>query len=146
MAVLVKYFNHSNVFLAKNVMEVLEHIKINDHAIALKKDQQLPFGPIYNLPSVKLKTLKTYIETNLTNNFIWPSKSSANVLIFFDLKVDTSLRCCVDYWGHNNFTIKDQYLLPLIDESLYWFGRTKRFIKIDLINAYHQIKICENDK
>lgn len=39
---------------------------------------------------MKLKTLKTYIETNLANDFIYSSKYSADVLILFDQKLDKS--------------------------------------------------------
>ena len=68
--VLVEYSDYSNVFLAKNAVELPENIRINEHAIKLKKDKQPSFGLIYNLELVELEILKTYIETNLANNFI----------------------------------------------------------------------------
>ena len=80
---------------------------MNEHAIELEEDKQLPFGPIYSLGPVELETLKTYIETNLANGFIRPSKSPAGALILFNQKPDGSFRLCVDYWGLNNITIKN---------------------------------------
>ncbi len=46
---------------------------------------------------MKLKTLKVYIENNLANGFIRPSKSPAEVPIFFDKKLAKSLRLYVNY-------------------------------------------------
>ena len=93
-----------------------------------------------------MEILKTYIETNLANGFIRPSKSSAGASILFDRMPDGSLRLCVDYRGLDNITIKNRYLLPLIGESLNWLGRAKRFTQLDLTNAYHRMKIREGDK
>ena len=47
--------------------------------------------------------------------------------MLFDKKPDGSLRLCVNYQGLNNLTIKNQYLLPLINKSLDQLGRAKRF-------------------
>ena len=91
---------------------------MNKYAIKLEKDKQPPFRPIYSLELVELEALKTYIKTNLANNFIRPSKSPIRAPILFNKKLNRSLRLCVNYRGFNNLIIKNQYLLPLIDESL----------------------------
>ena len=52
----------------------------------------------------------------------------------------------MDYWGLNNITIKNQYPLPLIGESLDRLGQARRFTQLDLTNAYHRMRICEGDK
>jgi hypothetical protein len=49
---------------------------------------------------------------------IWPSKSPAGVLILFVLKLDGTIRLCVDYRGLNKVTIKNRYLLLLVSEML----------------------------
>ena len=67
---------------------------------------------------VELETLKAYIEINLANGFIRPSKSLANTLILFDWKSNNSHWLCVNYQGLNNFMIKNWYPLSLIGESL----------------------------
>ena len=100
---------------------------MNKHTIKLKESKQLPFGPIYSLRSVELETLKTYIQTNLANGFIQPSKSPAKTFILFNKKPDKSLRFCINYWGLNNLIIKNRYLLPLIGKSLDQLGRAKQF-------------------
>ncbi len=95
---------------------------INNHTIKLIDDWQPLYNPIYSLGLVELEILKIYIKTNLANGFIRPSKSPVGVLIFLDKKPDGSLRLCVNYWDLNNLTIKNQYLLPLVEESLNWLG------------------------
>ena len=122
-----KYSDFADVFSPDLASELPEHTGINDHAIKLVKGQQLPYGPIYSLGPVELKTLKAYIETNSANGFIRPSKSPAGAPILFDRKSDGSLRLCVNYQGLNNLTIKNRYVLPLIEESLDRLGRAKRF-------------------
>lgn len=67
---------------------------------------------------VDLKTLKTYIETNLTNGFICLFKFPAGIPILFVSKLDNSLRLYINNYYFNNFTIKNQYLLPLIRKLL----------------------------
>ena len=118
---------------------------MNEHAIKLEEGKQLSFRPIYSLGPVELKTLKTYIKTNLANGFIRPSKSLARAPILFNRKPDASFRLCVDYWGLNNIPIKNRYLLSLIGESLNWLGRAKRLTQLNLTNAYHWMRICKGD-
>ena len=142
-----KYLDFADVFFLDLASELFKHSKINDHAIELVGGcQQPPYGPIYSLRPVELETLKAYIETNLVNGFIRPSKSPAGVLILFDRKLDRSLRLCINYWGSNNLTIKIRYLLPLIGESLDRLKKARWFTQLNLTSIYHRIRICKGDK
>ena len=141
-----EYFDNNNVFLAENAAELPENTGMNEHTIELEKGKQPLFGPIYSLGPVELETLKTYIETNLANGFIGPSKFPAGAPILFNKKPDGSLHLCVDYRDFNNITIKNRYPLPLIGESLDRLGRVKQFTQLDLTNAYHRMRIREGDK
>ena len=135
--VLAEYSDYNNIFSAENALKLSENIGMNEHVIKLEESKQPPFGPIYSLGSIELETLKTYIKTNLANNFIWLSKSPVKALIFFDKKPDRSLCLCMDDWGLNNITIKNRYLLPLISKSIDWLGWAKKITQFDLINAYY---------
>ena len=123
----VEYSDYNNIFSAENAAELLENNGINEHTIKLEEGKQPSFGLIYSLGLLELGILKTYIETNLANGFIHPSKSPTKISIFFDWKPNGSLRLCIDYRGLNNITIKNQYLLPLIDESLNCYGQARQF-------------------
>ena len=121
-------------------------MEINTNAIDLEKGKQSPYGPIYSLRPVELEIFKTYIKTNLANDFICPSKSSAGAPILFDKKPNRSFCLCVDYQGLNNITIKNRYLLPSVSDSFDCLGRAKQFTQLDLTSAYYQMKIKEGDK
>ena len=95
---------------------------------------------------MELETLKAYIETNLANGFIRPSKSPTGAPILFDQKSDGSLRLCVNYRSFNILTIKNRYPLPLIRELLDRLGKARRFTQLDLINEYHRMRIRKGDK
>ena len=132
-----KYSDFSNVISEEKTLILPEVIELNQHAIELQEGQQLFYRPIYNLGPIELKTLKTYIKTNLANSFIQPLKSPASALILFVRKLDGSFHLCVDYRGFNNRIIKNRYLLLLIGELLDRLGQTKRFTQLDLTNAYY---------
>ena len=132
-----KYSDFTDVFSKEKALVLPERTELNEHAIDLEDGKQPPYGPIYSLVLVELKTLKTYIETHLKTGIIRPSKSPAGAPILFNKKPDGSLRLCVDYQGLNNLTIKNRYPLPLIGESLDRLDQAKRFTQLDLTSAYH---------
>ena len=86
-----EYSDFADVFSPDLASKLSKHTGINDHAIELVESQQPPYGLIYNLGPVKLKTLKAYIETNLANGFIKSLKSPAGAPILFNRKSDGSL-------------------------------------------------------
>ena len=113
-----EYSNYSNVFSVQYAVELLENTEMNKHTIKLEEGKLPLFGPIYSLGPVELEILKTYIEIYPANGFIWPFKSPVRAPILFNKKPDRSLRFYIDYQDFNNLTIKNQYLLSLIDKSL----------------------------
>ena len=141
-----KYLDFVDVFSPDLAIELSEHTEINTYTIDLEESKQLLYRPIYSLGPLELETLKTYIETNLANSFICPSKSPASTPILFDKKPNGSLCLCVDYWGLNNIIIKNRYLLPLIGEFLDCLGRAKQFMQLDLTSAYHRMRIKKGGK
>ena len=118
-------------------MELPENISMNEHAIELIDRKQPPYGPIHAPSLVELETLKTYIETSLKTGFIRPFKSPAGTPIFFNKKPNGSFCFCVNYQGQNNLTIKNQYPIPLIGESLDCLGLARKFTQLDLTSTYH---------
>ena len=102
-----EYSNYSNIFSAKNAVELQENTGMNEHAIKLKEGKQPSFEPIYSLGPVELETLKTYIKTNLANGFIRSFKSPAGIFILFDRKLNRSLCLCINYQGLKNIIIKN---------------------------------------
>ena len=59
----------------------------------------------------------------------------------FVKRPDGKLRLVVDYRGLNAVTVKNRFPLPLIPEMLDRVHHAKVFTKIDLRNAYHQVRV-----
>ena len=74
------------------------------------------------------------------------SISPAGASVLFVPKKNGGLHLCVDYWGLNQVTIKNQYSLSLIEEIMNQLSGAKLFTKLDLNNAYHRICIKEGDE
>ena len=92
-----EYSDFVNVFLEKSANVLSEQTGVNEQSIKLEKSKQPPYRLIYNLKPVELGILKTYIKTNLANNFIRASKLPVNPLILFVYKPNSSLYLCINY-------------------------------------------------
>jgi hypothetical protein len=139
------YQGYLHLFDQKDPTELPPH-RNHDHHIPLIEDKTPPFEAIRALDEKKLRALKEYIETNLKIGRIRPSKSPAGAPIHFALKKDGSLRLCVDYRGLNAITVKDRMPLPLISEALDRLVHAKIFTKLDIKDAYHNLRIAKGDE
>ena len=127
-----------NVFTSENTEKLAFHQNI-DYIIELQPGQKSSYEFIYFLSSAELKIFCEYLQNYLAKEFIQKSTSSAGTLIFFAFKKNRTLHLCVDYHGLNRVTIKNQYLLSLINEIMNQVNDANVFSKINLKNAYHQI-------
>jgi len=64
----------------------------------------------------------------------------------FVKKKDDKLRLCADYRALNEVPKKDRQPLPLISEALDRLGGAKYCTKVDIKDAYHNIRIREGDE
>ena len=96
---------------------------------------------------MELETLKTYIETNLANGFIRPSKSPAGAPILFVRKPDGSLRLCVDYRGPNNLTIKNHFSRNMIPaETRYETHDAELLAIVEAFKTWrHYLEGCKHE-
>lgn len=123
-----------------------------DHKIELiERDEngrkpEPPWGPLYNMSREELLVLRKTLTDYLGKGFIRVSSSPAAAPVLFVRKPGGGLRFCCDYRALNRLTKKDRYPLPLIHETLERIGKAKWFTKLDVIAAFHKIRIAEGDE
>jgi hypothetical protein len=66
--------------------------------------------------------------------------------VLFVKKPSGGLWFCIDYRKLNALTHKDQYPLPLIDETLTRISDAKIFTKLDIRQAFYRIRIHPNSE
>jgi hypothetical protein len=128
----------------KDVFDIIKTDILLDHnrfEHVIKTTSDPSFRSLYNLSRNKLGVLKDYLESALIKRWIHLSKSSTGALILFMLKKEEGLKLCVNYKGLNNLIKKNRYSLPLINETLDRLINAQVFIKIDLKDAYYQVRI-----
>ena len=116
------------------------------HAIDFKEGSEPPWGPIYPMSQYQLNTLKTYLDAMLAQGKITHSQSPAGAPILFVPKPDGRLRLCVNYRQRNKLTILDKYPLPLMSDLQDQVAGATIFMKRDLNDGYHLIRIKKGDE
>jgi hypothetical protein len=81
---------------------------------------------------MELEALWKWLDENLAKGFIRASSSPTGAPILCMKKGDSSLRLCVDYRGLNEGTIKNQYPLPLLHETLLRLQKARFYTKLDI--------------
>jgi hypothetical protein len=94
----------------------------------------------------KLLVLRKFLEKNLSKGFIRANLSPAVSLVLFAKKPSGRFCFYVDYRALNTIIIKNRYFLPLIQETLACFNRTKFYTKLDVIIVFNRIRIAEKQE
>jgi hypothetical protein len=94
----------------------------------------------------KLLVLHKFLEKNLSKSFIRASLSPIVSPVLFAKKPSGGLCFYVDYRALNTIIIKNHYLLPLIQETLVYFSKTKFYTKLDIIIVFNYIRIAEKQE
>ena len=85
-----EYIDFANIFKKKLAKVLPERIGINKHSIKLVNGKQPSYGLIYSLDLMDFQIFKTYIKTNLANNFIWYPNFPASALILIVCNLNSS--------------------------------------------------------
>src|SRR5258708_16739188 len=140
-----EYHEFCDVFSGEKANALAPHWPYN-LKINLEEGMKLFHRPIYSLLPLELTVLREFLEENVWNGFICPSKSPWGSLVLFIKHKDGSLHLCIDFCALNRVTEKDCYPLPLIADLLNSLGPARIYSKIDLKHAYHLVCIAEGDE
>ena len=97
-------------------------------------------------PPAHLEAISKHVDNLLQQKVIEPATSPWASNIVLVRKKDNSYRCCIDYRGLNNVTVKDRYPLPRVDSCLEAMTGACWFSSIDLRASYHQVSIWPPDR
>jgi hypothetical protein len=86
----------------------------------------------YMMSVEELKELKKQLTELQEAGYIRPSSSPWGAPVLFVKKKDGSQRMCVDYRSLNEFTVKNKYLLPRVEDLFDYMRDARVFSKIDL--------------
>ena len=114
--------------------------------IDLEDGKTPPFGHVYQLSPSETDALRKFLDDNLKNGFIRPSRLPAGAPVFFVKKKSGALRLCVDYRGFNTITRKNWYPIPLVSDLLNALAKAHYYTKLDLKHAYHLVRITDGDE
>ena len=127
-------------------MERILTRKLWDHAIETKKGFVLRKGKVYLLSREEREKVHEFIQEQLRKGYIRPSKSPQTTPVFFVRKKDGKKRMVQDYRYLNEWTIKNNYSLPLILDIVENIGMKRVFTKMDLRWDYNNVWIKEGNE
>jgi hypothetical protein len=118
---------------------------VHDHSIPLVPRILPPNIRPYHHPFSQTNEIEKIVQELLNAGVIIPSMSPYSSLVVMVLKKEGSWRMCPDFRALNKLTIKDKFLIPVIDDLLDELSGAQFFTKIDLRLGYHQIRMKEVD-
>ncbi|CAL1683860.1 unnamed protein product [Lasius platythorax] len=98
------------------------------------------------LPPEKYANAKREFETMLAQGICRPSSSQWASPLHLVSKSNGEWRPCGDFRKLNSTTVADKYPLPHIQDFTYHLAGCTVFSKIDLVKAYFQIPVAEEDR
>ena len=107
----------------------------------------VPFKKFYQWISPHMyDDMKAHLQEMLDIGLIWKSHSPWASMAVLVHKKNWSLRFCIDLRKLNNWTIKDSYLLPCIEENLNSLQGPQWFSLLNLKLGYWQVKMDDESK
>lgn len=115
------------------------------HHIHLKKGTDAIAIQPYRYAQMQKDELEHQCTEMLQQGTIRRSSLPFSSSVLLVKKQDGSWRFCVDYHNLNDRTVKDKFLIPVVDELLDELRRAKIFSKLDLRFGYHQVLMHSAD-
>jgi hypothetical protein len=116
-----------------------------DHKIPLKLGSQPINIRPYKSSFIQNGEIEKLVKEMISNGVIQHSVSPFASPVLLVKKKDNTWRFCIDYRQLNEQTIKNKFLIPLIDDLLDELHDSSFFSKLDLRSGYHQVRMHEED-
>ena len=133
-----EYWEYLDIF-SKSKSERMPLRKPWDHGIDLKEDFPQKKGRLIPLSVDEQKEVEAFLDNQLSKGYIWPSSSQQTSPVFFVPKKDGKKCMVQDYCYLNDWTVKNNYLLPLILQLVDKLKGCKLFMKMDLQWGYNNV-------
>jgi hypothetical protein len=118
-----------------------------DLTIPLKEGTQPHNETLRRTDGDRAKQIREFIDDRLSKGWIEESQSPAGYnMLFVPKKEEKEERACIDYRKLNDITVKDSHPLPLISEIQDRLAKAVIFTKLDIKDAYHQVRIKEGEE
>jgi len=139
-----KFHKWIKVF-GKKQSERMPMRKVWDHTINVKEGFIPKKGKVYPLSREEREEVREFMKEQLRKGYIQPLKSPQIAPVFFVGKKDGKKWMVQHYRYLNEWTVKNNYLLPLISDVLENIRTKKMFMKMDLRWGYNNMRIKEGD-
>ena len=101
---------------------------------------------VYLLSREEREEVQEFIFKQLRKGYIRLSKLPQTAPVFFMGKKDGKKRMVQNYRYLNEWTVKNNYPLPLISDIIENIGTKRVFTKMDLWWGYNNVRIKEGDE
>lgn len=95
----------------------------------------------YRIPTIYQEEVDRQLKTMVDQGIIERSKSPWSSPLIIVKKKGGGIRLCVDYRYLNEFTKKDKFPLPVINENLNMLHGNTWFSSLDLLSGYWQLSL-----
>jgi hypothetical protein len=113
--------------------------------IPLVPHAHVPSRPMFSYSPAELAEITSQVNELLQAWLIQKSTSLFGAPVLFVKKKTGEYRMCVDYRALNKVAIPNRHPLPRIDDLLDIMQGAKVFSSLDLLLAYHQIRLVDDD-
>ena len=140
-----KFHKWIKVF-GKKQSEWMHIRKVCNHAIKTKEGFVPRKGKVYLLLREEREEVHEFIQEQLRKGYIRSLKLPQTAPVFFVGKKDGKKRMVQDYRYLNEWTIKNNYPLPLISDVVENIGTKRVFTQMDLRWDYNNVWIKEENE